>query len=92
MKLTKTILVVMVLAVATTSASTVFAAPHLDRIEDRVDRRESRRDEAVDHGPLDVIEDVLDRREDRRDRRNNYGHGHHAHRGHKGPVIIVHSR
>lgn len=41
-----------------------------DRIENRMDRRENRRDEAVDHGPLDVIEDHLDRAEDRRDYRD----------------------
>jgi hypothetical protein len=39
-----------------------------DRIEDRIDRRESIRDERVDLGPRDVIEDRLDRRESRRDR------------------------
>lgn len=43
----------------------------LDRWEDRVDRRENRRDEAVDLGPRDVIEDRLDRLEDRRDRRED---------------------
>lgn len=40
----------------------------IDRIEDRIDRRESIRDERVDYGPLDVIEDRLDRRESIRDR------------------------
>ena len=58
----------------------------LDRIEDRIDyrenvidRREDRRDRAVNHGPLDRFEDRLDRleniqdrREDRRDRRDWY--------------------
>ncbi len=39
-----------------------------DRVEDRIDRRESIRDERVDLGPRDVIEDRLDRRESRRDR------------------------
>ena len=39
-----------------------------DRIEDRIDRRESIRDERVDHGRWDVIEDRIDRRESRRDR------------------------
>ena len=40
-----------------------------DRVEDRIDRRESIRDERVDLGPRDVIEDRIDRRESRRDRR-----------------------
>lgn len=58
----------------------------LDRVEDRfdrrenvVDRREDRRDLAVNNGPLDRFEDrvdrlenVQDRREDRRDRLNLY--------------------
>ncbi|MEL6360514.1 MAG: hypothetical protein AAFR21_05470 [Pseudomonadota bacterium] len=39
-----------------------------DLIEDRIDRRESRRDERHDYSRLDVVEDRLDRREDRRDR------------------------
>ena len=39
-----------------------------DRIEDRIDRRESILDERVDHGRRDVIEDRLDRIESRRDR------------------------
>ena len=42
-----------------------------DRVEDRMDRRENRRDEAVDHGRLDRLEDRVDRREDRCDRRNS---------------------
>jgi hypothetical protein len=53
------------------------AEDRLDRYENKVDRRESRRDEAYDHGRRDVAEDrldraesVLDRREDRVDRRN----------------------
>lgn len=41
----------------------------LDRLEDRIDRRENLRDERVDHGRRDVIEDRLDRLEDRLDRR-----------------------
>ncbi len=41
----------------------------LDHIEDRIDRREDRRDRAVNHGPLDRLEDRLDRRENRWDRR-----------------------
>ena len=39
----------------------------VDRIEDRIDRRESIRDERVNNGPLDRIEDVIDRRESYRD-------------------------
>ena len=39
-----------------------------DRIEDRVDRRESYRDRQVTHGPKDRFEDRVDRWEDRRDR------------------------
>ena len=42
----------------------------IDRIEDRHDRRESIRDEAVDNGLLDVIEDHIDRAESRKDRRD----------------------
>lgn len=41
-----------------------------DRVEDRIDRRESIRDERVDLGPRDVIEDRIDRIESRRDRLN----------------------
>ncbi len=40
-----------------------------DLVEDVRDRRESRRDERYDHGPLDRLEDRLDRRESRRDER-----------------------
>jgi len=40
-----------------------------DLVEDYRDRRESRRDERYDHGPLDRIEDRIDRRESRRDER-----------------------
>ncbi len=39
-----------------------------DRIEDRIDRAESRRDRQVTLGPRDLIEDRIDRWEDRRDR------------------------
>ncbi len=39
-----------------------------DRVEDRIDRLENRRDEQVNHGPLDRLEDKVDRWEDRRDR------------------------
>ena len=42
--------------------------PNLDRLEDRIDRRESRRDERVDLGPRDVIEDQVDRMESVLDR------------------------
>lgn len=59
---------------------------YLDRFEDRIDhreniidRREDRRDRAVNNGPLDRLEDridrlenIQDRREDRRDRLNLY--------------------
>ena len=49
---------------------TAFADGHrnFDRIEDRIDRIESRRDERVDLGPRDVIEDRVDRLESRLDR------------------------
>ncbi len=40
-----------------------------DLVEDVRDRRESRRDERYDRGPLDRLEDRLDRRESRRDER-----------------------
>ncbi|MHA7871113.1 MAG: hypothetical protein ACX939_02055 [Hyphococcus sp.] len=40
-----------------------------DLVEDFRDRRESRRDERVDRGPLDRAEDRWDRRESRRDER-----------------------
>ncbi|MCI5095699.1 MAG: hypothetical protein MRY77_05250 [Rhodobacteraceae bacterium] len=64
--------------VAVTAVPSFAHGVHLnpDRVEDRMDRRENRRDEAVDHGPLDVIEDHLDRAEDRRDRRENRPHYH----------------
>jgi len=47
------------------------AEDRLDRFENKVDRRESRRDRAYHHGPRDVIEDRLDRAESRRDRRED---------------------
>lgn len=47
------------------------AEGRLDVIEDRVDRRESWRDEAYDRGRRDVIEDRFDRAESRRDRAEN---------------------
>ncbi len=40
-----------------------------DLVEDYRDRRESRRDERFDYGPLDRAEDRRDRRESRRDER-----------------------
>lgn len=40
-----------------------------DLVEDWRDRRESRRDERYDYGPLDRAEDRRDRRESRRDER-----------------------
>ena len=40
-----------------------------DLVEDVRDRRESRRDERYDRGPIDRREDRLDRRESRRDER-----------------------
>ncbi len=40
-----------------------------DLVEDYRDRRESRRDERYDRGPLDRIEDRIDLRESRRDER-----------------------
>ena len=58
--------------------ATLLAAPALanplwwsaDRIEDRLDRRESIIDRRVDRGPLDVAEDRLDAIEGRLDRRD----------------------
>ena len=43
-----------------------------DLVEDGRDRRESRRDERYDYGPLDRREDRKDRRESRRDERVTY--------------------
>lgn len=80
-KLSLSLALVMSLA-APVTAHGVHVNP--DRIEDRMDRRENRRDEAVDHGPLDVIEDYIDRAEDRHDRQANR---RHYHRGNK--VIII---
>jgi len=72
--------------IAATAAPALAHGVHVnpDRVEDRMDRRENRRDEAVDHGPLDVIEDHLDRAEDRRDRREDRPHYHHGSK-----VIII---
>lgn len=44
-----------------------------DRIEDRIDRRESILDERVDNGRRDVVEDRIDRVESRRDRADKSG-------------------
>ena len=46
-------------------------AQSLDRVEDRLDRREDIRDRAVNRGPLDRIEDRIDSAENRLDRREN---------------------
>jgi len=43
-----------------------------DLVEDWRDRRESRIDEAYDHGPRDVAEDIRDRLESRRDEAVTY--------------------
>lgn len=43
-----------------------------DRIEDRIDRRESYLDRQVDNGRRDRIEDRIDRREDYRDRQGKH--------------------
>ncbi len=51
-----------------TAAGQAAEGSRWDRIEDRIDRRESIRDERVDHGRRGVIEDRIDRRESRRDR------------------------
>ncbi|WP_424980292.1 hypothetical protein [Leisingera sp. S232] len=50
----------------------------IDPADNRADRRESRRDEAVDTGVWDVGEDHLDRAKDRRD-----------YRGQMAPKVIV---
>ena len=64
-------IILTVLAIALGFAvAPVSATPgdRIDRVEDRIDRRESIRDERVDRGRWDVIEDRLDRRESARDR------------------------
>ncbi len=48
------------------------AHPCYDRVEDRLDRRESRYDERVDYSRRDVREDRRDRRESRRDEAVDY--------------------
>lgn len=45
----------------------------LDRLEDRIDRRESFIDRQTDNGWRDRVEDVIDRREDYFDRRGYAG-------------------
>ncbi|KIC16618.1 MULTISPECIES: hypothetical protein [Leisingera] len=72
--------VILSAAVALPLAAPAFAANGevIDRVENRADRRENRRDEAVDTGVWDVVEDHLDRAEDRRDYRDQ-----------KAPKVIV---
>lgn len=57
------------------TAAPAFAADDglLDRLENRIDRIESRRDERVDLSRADVIEDRIDRFEDFTDRRDLTG-------------------
>ncbi len=59
-----TIIAIPVMTVSASADSHI----NLDRVEDRIDRRESRRDERVDIGPRDVIEDRVDRVESVLDR------------------------
>ncbi|MEM9939700.1 MAG: hypothetical protein AAF768_12690 [Pseudomonadota bacterium] len=47
-----------------------YTLKQLDRLEDRIDRREDVRDRRVNLGPVDRLEDRLDTRENRRDRRH----------------------
>lgn len=62
-------LIAIVAATAPSSAAVVFAPARCpDLVEDRLDRRESRRDERIDWSRRDVREDRADRRESRRDR------------------------
>ncbi|WP_162930176.1 hypothetical protein [Pseudophaeobacter sp. EL27] len=84
MNVLKSALVVAMVAVLASPALAHGVHVNPDRVEDRMDRRENRRDEAVDHGPLDVIEDHLDRAEDRYDRRSDRPHYHHGNK-----VIII---
>jgi phage shock protein A len=55
------------LGLAVTATQT--SAGSLDRLEDRIDRRESVIDRQTDNGRLDRIEDRIDRRESIADRR-----------------------
>ena len=60
-------------AFAALIAAPAFANPlwwSADRVEDRLDRRESVIDRRVDRGPLDMAEDRLDAIESRLDRRD----------------------
>ncbi|MEL7150899.1 MAG: hypothetical protein AAGK71_09205 [Pseudomonadota bacterium] len=67
---TRVVMVAGLAVILTTGAAlAVTPAERLDRIEDRIDARESRIDQRVDLGPRDVIEDRIDRRESIRDRR-----------------------
>ncbi len=73
MRILTTAAIVFTLAAATSMPVAVQAGPRhfiKDRVEDRLDRRENRRDEAVDHGWRDRLEDRIDRLEDRCDRNN----------------------
>jgi len=69
-----------VLALALLAAPAFADAPHgidrggvLDRVQDRIDRRESYVDRQTDNGVLDRVEDRNDRREDIADRRGFAG-------------------
>ena len=66
----RTMIVLVLTTTLVVPAKVASADSHinLDRVEDRIDRRESRRDERVDLGPLDVIEDRIDRLESVADR------------------------
>lgn len=67
----KYILVITAFALAVPMGAQAQNRPWLyDRVEDRLDRIESRRDERVDLGRRDVIEDRIDRWESRRDEAN----------------------
>jgi len=84
MKILKSALVVAMVAVLASPALARGVRVNPDRVEDRMDRRENRRDEAVKHRPLNVIEDHLDRAERRYDRRSGRPHRHHGNK-----VIII---
>lgn len=70
MKSISILLVAMTVTAIPVTASAANNGGFFDRVEDRLDRIESRRDEAVDHGRRDVVEDRVDRWESRRDRAN----------------------
>ena len=70
MKSTSILLAAAFVVATPISASAANQGGFFDRVEDRLDRIESRRDERVDHGPRDVVEDRIDRWESRRDRAN----------------------